>query len=400
MEKVKVKQKLKVLIGNHAAAMGAKLARPTVVSVYPITPQSEVAEYVAQLVASGELDAEIVEAEGEHSVMSVLSGAALSGSRTFTATSALGLFFMFEVYLRTSTLRLPIVMAIANREVLSPGSVTGGQSDSFVVREAGWIQLYVEDCQEILDTIIMAYKIGEHEDVRLPVNVCYDGWYLSYLAELVYIPEQEAVDAFLPPYKQDAVFDPEKPMTLDGWTPSGLFTKYRMGHCSGMEAAKRVINEVDREFGEIFGRSYGGLLEEYRTEDADLILITVGSCTGTARVIIDKMRDTNNLKVGLLKLRCIRPFPRKELCRILDGKAVVGVVDRQVAFGWNSGEVLWELRSALYDAKNKPQVIGFIDGLAGGDITKEHLEAMVQLVADKAEGKDVAEVTWFGTDVP
>ncbi len=400
MTKLKVEQTLKVLTGNHAAAIGAKLARPTVVSVYPITPQSQAVELLAELVASGELDAEIVEAESEHSVMSILNGAALSGSRTFTASSALGLFLMFEMYLRTSTLRLPIVMAIANREVNSPGTVSGGQSDSFVIREAGWIQLYVESCQEILDTTIMAFKIAEHDDVRLPVNVCYDGWYLSYLAEPIYIPDQEVVDAFLPPYKQDAVFDPDKPMTLDGFTPSGLFTKYRMGHCGGMESAKRIINEVDREFGEIFGRSYGGLLEEYRTEDADLVLITVGSCTGTARVVIDKMRDASNLSVGLIKLRCIRPFPRRELCRILDGKAAVGVVDRQVAFGWNSGEVLWELRSALYDARNRPQVIGFIDGLAGGDITKEHLESMVRLVADKADGKDVAEVTWFGTDVP
>jgi len=151
---------------------------------------------------------------------------------------------------------------------------------------------------------------------------------------------------------------------------------------------------------EKFGRSYGGLFEEYRTEDADMVLITVGSCTGTARVIIDKVRDKDNLRVGLIKLRCVRPFPRKELCQALDGKAVVGVMDRQVSFGWNSGSVLWELRSALYDAQNRPHVIGFISGLAGGDVTKVHLEEMVRLMVDKVQGKDVAEVTWFGTDVP
>lgn len=398
--KTHVEHTMKILTGNHSAATAAKLARPTVVSVYPITPQSEVAEHVAQFVASGELDAEIVEAEGEHSVMSVLTGASLAGSRTFTATSSLGLFFMFEMYLRTSTLRLPIVMAIANREALSPGAVSGGQSDSFVVREAGWIQLYVENCQEILDTIIMAFKLAEHPDVRLPVNVCYDGWYLSYLAEPVFVPDQKTVDSFLPPYKSDVIWDPLKPMTIDGWTPSGLLTKYRMSHCAGMEAAKKIIDEVDVEYGRIFGRSYGGLLEPYRMDDADLALLTVGSCTGTARVVIDKIRAETNLKVGLVKLRCLRPFPRNELRRILDGRAAVGVVDRQVSWGWNSGGVLWELRSALYEAKHRPGLIGFVDGLGGGDITKDHLESMIRLVADKAVGKSVPEMTWYGTDVP
>jgi pyruvate ferredoxin oxidoreductase alpha subunit/phenylglyoxylate dehydrogenase alpha subunit len=390
------KGKFKVLTGNQAAAIGARLARPTVVSVYPITPQSPAAEYVAQMVASGELDAEIVEAEGEHSVMSILHGAALAGSRTFTATSCLGLFFMFEMYLRTSTLRLPIVMAIANRELISPNVVAGGQSDSFAVREVGWIQLYVENCQEILDTIIMAYKIAEHEDVRLPINVCYDGWYLSYLSEPVVIPVQEVVDSFLPPYKPQAILDPENPMTVDGWTPTELFPRYRLSHCQGMEVAKRVIKEVDDEFQQVFGRSYGGLFEEYRMEDADIVLLTLGSCTGTARVAVDRMREMEGLKVGLLKLRLLRPFPRRELCKVLDGRAAVGVVDRQVDFGWNSGAVLWELRSALYDAERRPQVIGFIGGLAGADITVPDLEKMIRLTADKAEGEDIPEVTWFG----
>ncbi len=390
------KGKFKVLTGNQAAAIGAKLSRPTVVSVYPITPQSTAAEYIAQMVASGELDAEIVEAEGEHSVMSVLHGAALAGSRTFTATSCVGLFFMFEMYVRTSTLRLPIVVAIANRELISPNVVAGGQSDSFVVREAGWIQLYVENCQEILDTIIMAYKIAEHEDVRLPINVCYDGWYLSYLSEPVVIPEQSVVDSFLPPYRPQAVLDPDNPMTVDGWTPSEFFPRYRFSHCHGMQAAKRVINEVDGEFQRVFGRSYGGLFEQYRMEDAEIVLLTVGSCTGTARVAVDRMREKQGLKVGLLKLRCVRPFPREELCRLLDGRAAVGVMDRQVDFAWNSGAVLWELRSALYDAERRPQVIGFIGGLAGADITVPDLERAIRLTADRAAGEDIPEVTWFG----
>ncbi len=390
------KGKFKVLTGNQAAAIGAKLARPTVVSVYPITPQSTAAEYIAQMVSSGELDAEIVEAEGEHSVMSVLHGAALAGSRTFTATSCVGLFFMFEMYVRTSALRLPIVVAIANRELISPNVVAGGQSDSFVVRDAGWIQLYVENCQEILDTVVMAYKIAEHEDVRLPINVCYDGWYLSYLSEPVVIPEQSAVDSFLPPYRPQAVLDPDNPMTVDGWTPGEYFPRYRFSHCQGMQSAKRVINEVDSEFQRVFGRSYGGLFEQYRMEDAEIVLLTVGSCTGTARVAVDRMREIQGLKVGLLKLRCVRPFPREEVCRVLDGRAAVGVMDRQVDFAWNSGAVLWELRSALYDAVRRPEVIGFIGGLAGADITVPDLERAIRMTADRAAGEDIPEVTWFG----
>jgi pyruvate ferredoxin oxidoreductase alpha subunit/phenylglyoxylate dehydrogenase alpha subunit len=394
----KTREKIKVLDGNEAAATGAMLARPTVVSVYPITPQSHAAEYIAQLIASGELDAEIVEAEGEHSVISALQGAALSGSRTFTATACHGLFFMFEAYLRTSTLRLPIVMCIANRELNGPTVVAAGQSDSFVVREAGWIQIYVESNQEILDTVIMAYKIAEHEDVCLPINVCYDGWYLSYLSEPVIIPEQEKVDKFLPPYKIDAIFDPDTPITIDPWTPTEIYPYFRNDHCEGMEVAKRVIIEVEKEFQEMFGRSYGGMVEEYRTEGAELILVTVGSCTGTARVVVDQLRDQENIPVGLVKLRMLRPFPRRELCQILDGRAAVGVMDRQVSFGWNSGSVLWELRSALYDAIERPRVIGFVGGLAGADITKEDLTQAFQLIQKAAAGEEVPEVTWFRLD--
>ncbi|MDP2660993.1 MAG: hypothetical protein Q8R28_09720, partial [Dehalococcoidia bacterium] len=190
--------------------------------------------------------------------------------------------------------------------------------------------------------------------------------------------------------------DPDNPRTVDGWTPSEYFPRYRFSHCQGMQAAKRVIKEVDDEFQSVFGRSYGGLFEQYRMEDAEIVLLTVGSCTGTARVAVDRMREKQDLKVGLLKLRCVRPFPREELCRLLDGRAAVGVMDRQVDFAWNSGAVLWELRSALYDAERRPEVIGFIGGLAGADITVSDLERAIRLTADRAEGEDIPEVTWFG----
>ena len=392
----KVKLKTPVVTGNEAAALGAKLAKPAVVSVYPITPQTQVCEKLAKYIATGELKAEIVEAEGEHSVMSILHGAALAGARTFTATSAVGLFFMFEPYIRTSTLRLPIVMAIANRELNGPNGVASGQSDTFVVREAGWIQLYVEDCQEILDTIIMAYKIAENESVRLPVNVCYDGYYLSHLYEPVMVPDQALVDRFLPPYRPALILDPDHPLTIDGWTPGELLPSYRDSHMKAMEEAKEVINSVDREYGEVFGRSYGGLFEKYRVDDADLILITVGSCTGTARVVVDEFRDQLGVNIGLVKLRSVRPFPRKELCRLLDGRAVVGVMDRQVSFGWNSGSICWELKSALYEAQKRPAVIGFMGGMAGADISPEVIREAINLIIAKSQGKVVAEATWLG----
>ncbi|MCL5265751.1 MAG: phenylglyoxylate dehydrogenase [Chloroflexi bacterium] len=390
--------RIAVIDGNMAAAWGAKLSRPTVLAAYPITPQTPLVEYLSTFVADGELDADMVEVESEHSALSVLQGASLAGARTFTGTSSQGLALMYEPYIRTSTLRLPIVMAIVTREVISPQSVWGGQQDAITVRDAGWIQIYVEDNQEILDSIIMAYKIAEHPDILLPVNICYDGHYLSHVADRVEIPAQEDVDRFLSPYSPSHIkLDPRTPMSVDPLTPGDILMEYRYKHVRAQARAKRVIEEVDEEFGRIFGRPYGGLLERYRLDDASLALITLGSTSGTAKVAVDAARN-RGVDIGLIKLRALRPFPREELFEALHGKAAIGIVDRNVCFGWMTGVVYAEVCAALRLLPDQPPLIDFVAGLGGADITFKHYERAISLLQQAASGRTVAEVTWLGID--
>jgi phenylglyoxylate dehydrogenase alpha subunit len=390
---------VKILNGNKAAAYGAKLSRPEIIAVYPITPQTTLVEYLSQFVADGELDSEMVEVESEHSVMSVLQGASVAGCRVFSGTSGQGLAYMYEPYIRTSTMRLPIVMCIVNREVIAPTTVWGGPQDSITLRDAGWIQIYVENNQEILDSVIMAYRIAEDPRVLLPVNICYDGFYLSHMTDFVEIPDQKTVDAFLPPYEPTHLkVDPDDPMAIDPLTPGDLLMEYRYHHLDAMGQSLEVIPEVDRAFGSLFGRSYGGLLESYRTEDSDMILLTLGSVTGTARVAIDRARE-EGIKVGLIKLRALRPFPREAIRQALQGKRAVGVIDRNVCFGWRSGTVFMEVRSALADLTQPPAMLNFIAGLGGADITLDHLKQAIEMTQRAVLRRPEKEVHWLGIDV-
>ena len=308
---------IKALTGNKCATMGAALCRPDLIAAYPITPQSSVVEGLADLVFSGELDSRMVQVESEHSAMSVVQGAAAAGGRVFTATSAQGLALMYEPYFRMSTLRLPMVMAIATREMTSPETIWSGQQDAMSVREAGWIQCFCETNQEILDMIIQGYMLAEDERVLIPVNVCYDGFYSSHLVERVEVPSQADVDAFLPPYSLPAKLEPATPQALDPMTPGELLMKYRHDHLQAMQAALPVIDEVDEKFAAAFGRSYGGCIDTYRLEDADYALVTVGGMTGTARDVVDELRG-RGVKIGVLKLRFTRPFPAKRVREALD----------------------------------------------------------------------------------
>ncbi|HHV08565.1 MAG TPA: phenylglyoxylate dehydrogenase, partial [Firmicutes bacterium] len=297
------------LTGNEAAAIGAALSRPDIIAAYPITPQSSVVEDLAKMRADGNIQADMIEVESEHSAMSVIQGATLAGARTFTATSAQGLALMYEPYFRMSTLRLPMVMAIAGREMTSPETIWGGQQDTVSVREAGWLQFYAENNQEILDSIIQAYKVSEHSSVLLPINVCYDGFFLSHLIERVDIPAQELVDQFLPSYEpQHVVMDPKEPIAVDPMTPGPMLMKFRRQHLESMQAALDVIDSVDVEFGKMFGRSYGGVIEEYKMKGADSALITIGSATGAGKEAVDYWRSQGK-NVGLIKVRVLRPFP-------------------------------------------------------------------------------------------
>ena len=387
---------LKVITGNSAAAYGAMLCRPDVVASYPITPQTEVVEQLSRFHADGILDAEMVEVEGENSAMNIVAAATLAGGRAFTATSSWGLVYMYDAVLQAAGFRAPVVMANVNRETPGILAVSSGQQDMISTRDAGWIQLVVENSQEILDTIIMAFRLAEDYDIQLPVMVNYDGFYLSYLAEGVRIPAREDVDQFLAILKTQpprTILDPKKPI---GAGSHGILTEFmelRYKQCAALERAKDKLDKIDRDFGEFFGRSYGGQIEEYRTEDADFVILTSGSAVGTARTVVDAKR-AGGLKVGLIKLRMFRPFPREKLIRAIKGKKAVGVIDRSVCFGWNCGPIYMELR-ALSPEVGKIPMMSFIDGLANIDITTPHIEKVINDVYKASKGESYQEVTWI-----
>lgn len=381
--------------GNTCAAIGAALAKPDIVAAYPITPQSSVVEYYAKMIADGKVSSRMVQVESEHSAMSVVQGAAMAGARTFTATSAQGLALMFEPYFRMSTLRLPMVMAIAGREMTSPETIWGGQQDSISVRDAGWMQVYVESNQEILDMIIQGYRIAEMQNVLLPVNVCYDGFYLSHLTERVEIPDQAQVDLFLPPYKQThLILDPDRPMAVDPLTPGDILWKYRKDHLDAMQAALEVIDQVDNEFASVFGRKYGGVIENYRCDDAETVIVAMGSMCGTAKEAVD-IKRSEGVKVGLLKVRFMRPFPTKKIQKILEGKKAFAVVDRNVCFGWNTGSLYQEVVAAVNNGGLKANKIPVIGGLGGADITLRHFLDLINVLEEGKEQEIEYETIWL-----
>ncbi|HRP95428.1 MAG TPA: phenylglyoxylate dehydrogenase [Rhodocyclaceae bacterium] len=391
------KPKLMVCEGNEAAALGVALARPDMVAVYPITPQSSLVEAVAKLIADGKMDADIVDAEGEHSVLSVLQGGALAGARTYTATCGPGLAFMFEPYFRTSGMRLPIVMSIVTRDGITPQSVWGGHQDAMTVREVGWIQMYCETVQEVLDTTVMAFKLAEHRDVMLPVNICLDGNYLSYGATRVELPEQDDVDAFMgaKDVNWHVALDPLRPMAVDpltggsGGKGPATFVRYRKGQCKGMQNALRVITEIHDEWAQRFGRSFAPLVEEYRLDDADFAIMTLGSMTGAAKDAIDEARDAGK-RVGL-----ISPFPVDALLASFRKIRALGVVDRSVGFRWNCGPMYQETMAVLYRLGHHLPSMSFIGGLAGADITVAHFHRVIDATEALLTGPAPTETVWL-----
>ncbi len=390
------KGKVSVMTGNVVAANAARLCRPEVVSAYPITPQSEVAENLSSFVADGTLDAEIVEVEGENSAMNVVLAASVAGARTFTATSSYGLVYMYDAILQASGYRAPIVMVNVNRETPGIHAVSSGQQDMISTRDSGWVQIIVENNQEIVDQIIMAYRLAEDYDIQLPVMVNYDGYYLSYLAEAVEMPDQADVDAFLATLKEQ----PQRPRLIPGKSTGcgthGMemgYVEARYKHWLALERVKQKVDDIDKEFGDYFGRSYGGQIEEYRTADADIIVLASGSAAGTAKTVVDAKRE-QGIKVGLVKQRLFRPFPEERLIKALKGKKAVGVIDRSLCFGWKYGPMCTELK-AIAPAIGSIPILSYIDGLANLDITVPHISRVVDEVNAAAKGKAYQDVTWI-----
>ncbi|MFC1838096.1 pyruvate synthase subunit PorA [Thermodesulfobacteriota bacterium] len=387
---------MKVITGNTAAAYGVLRCKPDVVAAYPITPQSELVEQLAKFHANGMLDCEYVAVEGENSAQNVACAAVMAGGRGFTATSSYGLVYMYDTLLQTAGYRAPLVMVNVNREPPGIHAVYSGQQDMISTRDSGWVQIIVENCQEILDTVIMAYRLAEDYDIQLPVMVNYDGYYLSFLAETVDIPEEEDVDNYLAPLKDQ----PERMKLLPGkgigCGSHGIgegFVEYRKKHMAAMERVKDKWEEVDDLFQKDFGRSYGGQIEEYRCDDADIVLVTSGSAVGTARTVIDAKRE-EGIKVGLVKMRLFRPFPVEKLSHALKGKKAIGVLDRSICFGWNCGPIYMEVTALARHIGIIP-MLSFIDGLANMDITKEHIASMVDEIYKASQDKPYQEVTWL-----
>ncbi len=388
--------------GNEAAAWGVAAARPDVVAVYPITPQSSLVEYVSQFIADGVIDAELMNVEGEHSVLSALQGACLAGARTYTATCGPGLAFMFEPYMRTPGMRLPMVASLVTRDGITPQCVWGGQQDAMTVREVGWIQIYCESVQEVLDTTIMVYRIAEHRDVMLPVNVNHDGNYLSYAVSRVEIPDQGEVDDYLgeKDVNWHVALDPQRPMAVDPLTggPAGTgpatFVRYRKGLCDGMQNALRVIGEAHQEWGRRMGRHWAPLVEEYRLDDADYAIVTIGSMTGAAKDTVDGFRARGE-KVGLIKVKTFRPFPVEAMKAALSKVSAVGVVDRSVSFGWNAGPLYQDVLGALYQLEEKIPAASFIGGLAGSDLTGVHFSRVIEATARAGSSNLPGEPVWL-----
>ncbi|MBT3362877.1 MAG: pyruvate synthase subunit PorA [Chloroflexi bacterium] len=397
----KKNSKLMILTGNHAASNAVKLCRPDVIAAYPVTPQTQLVEELNRFRAEGEIEAEFVDVESENSAMAVCIGASNAGARVFTATSSFGLVYMYDVFTRAAGHRLPVVMVNANREPPIMGGLARGRQDMLMMRDTGWIQLECQNCQEIFDTVIAAYRLAEDPDVLLPVMVSYDGWYVSFLLERVEIPTQEAVDKFLAP-----VADVERLRIIPGYPgeapnpqhaalkPPENFMEVRLKHGLAMEKAMDVIEKVADEFEDAFGREFITKIEEYKTEDADCVLVAMGGEAMTAKVIIDKKREEGK-KVGLVRIRMFRPCPEKELAAALKGKKAIGVLEQGIAHGWNRGQILMDLKAVMYNAGENIPMVNFFDGMNGGDITVDHIEKAVDITIDAAEGKEVDDYYWL-----
>jgi pyruvate ferredoxin oxidoreductase alpha subunit len=376
---------LDVMPGNKALAHGVRLARVEVIPVFPITPQTTIIEYLADFVANGELDAEYIHAEGEHSCMAMAVGASLAGARVFTATCSQGLGYMHEVVAQAVSFRTPLLLGVADRTLGWYWSLGPDYSDIMPELNLGWIVNFAETNQEVLDMTLQLYKVAEDYRVLLPAMMSLDGFYLSYSQERVWMPDQEVVDKWLPPYKAPYPVDPtisDKFPTTS--LPPPLHTTYRRLFEEVLQDARKVIEEVDRSYGKTFGRSYGGLVEEYKTEGAETLLVTMGSMTTAGRRAIDKLRSEGE-KIGLVKLRFMRPFPDLEFRKIAEGVKAMGVVDRMMLHGTRGGGAFQDLKSALYNSGIRVPVQGFVTGMGGEDIPIDDMYLMGKKALQAAE---------------
>jgi pyruvate/2-oxoacid:ferredoxin oxidoreductase alpha subunit len=385
----------KVIMGNHAVSWGVQLARAEVIAAYPITPQTQVVEELSEMCGSGKLAARFIKVESEHSAMAACIGASAAGARTFTATSAQGLALMHELLHWAAGGRHPIVMADINRAMAPGWTVWTDQNDSLSQRDTGWIQLYCESVQEVLDTTVQSFKLAETVD--LPVMLVLDAFYLSHTSEPVDIPDQAEVDAFLPGWVARYKLDTDDPHSFGALATPAVYMEMRLRQQEAMDQARQVMEQVDEEWGKRFGRRYGAI-ERYRMEGAELALVVSGTVTSTARYVVDQLREQGE-KVGLIKVKMFRPFPTARLREALAGVKQVAVLDRNISPG-HSGIFAEEIRAALYDlpTEKRPALHGYIIGLGGRDVTPQTIvDCIDRTRAAAASGKaPEREDVWVG----
>ncbi|ADO76236.1 2-ketoisovalerate ferredoxin oxidoreductase subunit alpha [Halanaerobium praevalens] len=363
------------LSGNEAAAIALKQINPDVMAAFPITPSTEIPQYFSKYVANGSVDTEFVPVESEHSAMSACVGSQAAGARTVTATSSCGLALMFEELYIASSSRLPIILSVVNRALSGPININADHSDSMGARDSGWIQLYSEDNQEAYDNLIQAVRIGEHEDVQLPVMVCQDGFITSHAIENIELLEKEVVQDFVGDYQaKEYLLNKDNPIAMGPYDTADYYMEHKYQQNRAMENAKAVIEKIAAEFKEISGREYD-FFETYKLEDADYAMVVLNSTAGTAKAAIDKMRAEGK-KVGLLKIRVFRPFNAEKLTELLKDIKYVAVMDRSETFSTAGGPVFHETSAALYPLAERPELISYIYGLGGRDVTIESVESV------------------------
>ncbi len=384
-----------ILKGNEAAALAAKLAKPDVVAAYPITPSTDFPEKMSEFVANGELPhTQFLPVESEHSAMSACVGAAAAGARVCTATSSQGLELMHEILFIASGMRLPIVLYNANRALSAPINIWCDHQDSISARDTGWIQFYAENNQEIFDLMLIAFRVAEDKRVLLPAMACIDAFVCTHTFEPVDVPSQEEIDDFLPPYKPEHVkLDPEDPWTLGPFGVPEYYQEMRYAQHLAMKNAEKVIDEVFQDFEKRFGRKYQKVTP-YRTEDADIIFITIGSISGTAKEFVDKVREEGK-KVGVIKITVLRPFPFKEILPLIKNAKIVATLERNISMGYG-GAVYADLSGALINEEKKPVLIDFILGLGGRDVTFKDFEEILGICEKVMAGEKVERPVWIG----
>ena len=393
-KKMARKASIWILDGNRAAAQGVKLSRVQVIAAYPITPQSPVTEKLSEFVEGSELDAQYIAVESEHSALAVCTSASMVGARTFTATSSHGLAYMHEMLHWAAGARLPVVLACVNRAIGAPWNVLNDQQDSVSQRDTGWIQIYARNNQEILDSIIQAYRIAE--SVYVPVMVCYDGYVLSHTEMPVDVPAQEDVDRFLPPYKPHTILDPANPKNYNLVTLANPRVNAEGVLCHGymelryllqeaLQNSRETIIKVGQEFGELFGRSYADMFWENRLDDADVVIVAMGSLAMEAIVAAGMLREAGH-KVGVLGLRVFRPFPKADVAKALKKSRLVVIFDKNISYGLE-GATCSEIKSALYGRSVGAVIRNFIVGLGGRDVkAREMVDAVNKSLLSVKEG--------------